>query len=198
VELSHRFSVPASPDRTWALFNDIGAVAGCFPGASIESADGDRCEGAVKVKLGPISLQYAGTATYVERLDSDRRMAIHAAGRDRRGQGTADATIAVGLTPEGEATLVEVTTDLAITGRPAQFGRAMIQDVSDRYLAQFVAAVSTRLQPTPEPQPAPADVDVAVLALGGLVRRNAGVLAAAGLALAVLALLRLANARGAN
>jgi carbon monoxide dehydrogenase subunit G len=198
VELKHRFSVPASPDRTWALFNDIGAVAGCFPGANIESADGDRCEGAVKVKLGPISLQYAGTAAYVERVDSDRRMAIHAAGRDRRGQGTADATIAVGLTPEGETTLVEVTTDLAITGRPAQFGRGMIQDVSDRYLAEFVEAVSAHLQPAPEPQRAPADVDVAALVLGGLVRRNAGVLAATALALAMFALLRLAIARGAD
>jgi carbon monoxide dehydrogenase subunit G len=202
MELRHRFSVPAPTDRTWAIFDDIGAVAGCFPGATIEAAAGDRCEGAVTIKLGPIALQYAGTATYVERVEAERRIAIRATGRDRRGQGTADATLDVILAPEGEATLVEVTTDLAITGRPAQFGRGMIEDVSDRYLAKFVTALSERLQPAPERPPgaggapAPGGVDVAALALGGVVRRHAGALAAAGLALAMVALLRRAIARG--
>ena len=205
MELRHHFSVPASLDETWAIFNDVGDVAGCFPGASIESVTGDRCEGSVKVKLGPISVQYNGSATFVERVESERRLTIHAAGKDRRGQGSADATLTVVLSVDGEATLVDVTTDLAITGKPAQFGRGMIQDVSDKYLGQFVHTLSDRLQPAPEappeeqsqprrPLPPPAaEIDVLATALPALLRRNAVALAAVSGVLTVLVLLRLIN-----
>jgi carbon monoxide dehydrogenase subunit G len=145
VELHHQFTVPASIEETWAAFNDMERVAPCFPGVTLESVTTDGCEGTVKVKLGPISQQYKGTATFVERSESDRRIGIKAGGKDKRGQGTADATITISLADDGGSTRVDVDTDLAITGKPAQFGRGMIQDVSDKYLEQFVATLSQRL-----------------------------------------------------
>ncbi|MCW2851482.1 MAG: hypothetical protein JWM84_1146 [Nocardioides sp.] len=153
MELQHKFSVPASTDETWDAFNDIGSVASCFPGATLLSVEGDQFEGAVKIKLGPISMQYTGTAEFLERDREAGRIVIRARGKDKRGQGTADATvtalIAAGI---GSSTDIAVTTDLAITGKPAQFGRGMIQDVSERLLTQFVDAVSRQLTaPAPDP-----------------------------------------------
>jgi uncharacterized protein len=204
VELTHHFTVPAMAAETWALFDDIGAVATCFPGATIESAADDRCEGSAKIKLGPISVQYSGSATVVERDEAAQRITIRAGGRDKRGQGTADATLTIALTPESTTTAVDVSTDLAITGRPAQFGRGMIQDVSDKYLAQFVENVSQRVAPAreasrndaaPSTEAPEVEIDVARMALAGVARRNAGALAVAGLALTLLSLLRLARGR---
>jgi carbon monoxide dehydrogenase subunit G len=152
MELQHRFNVPASIDETWEAFNDIGSIAGCFPGATLLKVEGDRFDGTVKIKLGPISMQYSGTAEFVERDVAARRIVIHAGGKDKRGQGTADATVTALLAPgAGTSTDIEVNTDLAITGKPAQFGRGMIQDVSERLLTQFVDAVSRQLS-APEPE----------------------------------------------
>jgi carbon monoxide dehydrogenase subunit G len=195
VELTHCFTVPAPAADTWALFDDIGAVATCFPGAAIESAEGDRCEGSAKIKLGPIAVQYKGTATVVERDEGARRIVIRAGGRDKRGQGTADATLTIAMAPDDGTTAVDVATTLAITGKPAQFGRGMIQDVSDTYLAQFVENVSQRLASAAEParngaaHPPEVEIDVGRMALAGVARRNAGALVVAGLALALLAVL---------
>lgn len=172
MDLSHSFSVPTSVEATWAHFQDIGALAECFPGAQVtavgEDADGNPTfEGTCKVKLGPIALVYAGAGSFVERDEAGRRFVVDAKGRDKRGNGTAGAKVTVTMAAaDGGATQVDVVTDLAITGKPAQFGRGVMQDVSDKLLGQFVACLEQRLAdeaapaepaPTESPQAAPDD-----------------------------------------
>jgi len=147
MQLHHRFSVAAPIDVAWAAFNELEKVAPCFPGAELTSVDGDEFSGTCKVKLGPISLQYTGTGRFLERDDAAHRAVIEARGRDKRGNGTAGASVTAQLSPDGVATHVEVTTELSITGKPAQFGRGVMQDVSDRLLAQFVDCLQERLAP---------------------------------------------------
>ena len=145
MELEHQFTVPASVEVTWAAFNDPGRVAPCFPGATLISVEGDEFTGSAKIKLGPIALQYNGTGRYVERDESAHRAVIEAKGKDKRGNGTANATVTAQLSAAGDATSVHVTTDLAVTGKPAQFGRGVMQDVSDKLLEQFVTCLQATL-----------------------------------------------------
>jgi uncharacterized protein len=154
VELTHRFTVHTSVEETWSHFNDIASVAECFPGATVSSAEGDGFAGSVKVKLGPIALVYNGSGTFVEKDETAHRFVVEAKGKDKRGNGTAGATVSVsmrGSGDAGDATDVEVLTDLAITGKPAQFGRGVMQDVSDKLLGQFVACLEQRLTGPGEP-----------------------------------------------
>jgi len=145
MELKHHFSVPAPVDTTWATFMDLGGVATCFPGATVTAADGERFAGTVKVKLGPIAMLYAGSGTFVERDDTAHHAVIKADGKDKRGNGTAGATVTITLAPSsGSGTDVDVSTDLNVTGKPAQFGRGVMQDVSDKLLGQFVACLEQR------------------------------------------------------
>jgi uncharacterized protein len=147
VELTHRFTVPASLADTWAAFNDIESVAGCFPGATVTSVEGDDFTGTCKVKLGPIALVYGGTGSFTSKDEAAGTFALEAKGKDKRGNGTAGANVTAALTDAGGgSTEVEVVTDLHITGKPAQFGRGVIQDVSDKLLNQFVACLEQRLQ----------------------------------------------------
>ncbi len=141
MELTHDFTVPASIDDAWATFMDLERVGSCFPGATVTSVDESGFAGTVKVKLGPIALQYAGTGQFLERDDAGHRAVIEAKGKDKRGNGTAGATVTVQLAPSGEGTRIDVTTDLSVTGKPAQFGRGVMQDVSDKLLQQFVACI---------------------------------------------------------
>ncbi|KRB76844.1 carbon monoxide dehydrogenase [Nocardioides sp. Root190] len=163
MDLTHTFSVPTSLDDTWAHFQDIGALAECFPGAQVtavgEDAEGaPTFEGTCKVKLGPIALVYAGAGSFVERDEAAHRFVVDAKGRDKRGNGTAGAKVTVSMGSAGDATLVEVVTDLAITGKPAQFGRGVMQDVSDKLLGQFVTCLEQRLAADTAPvADAPAD-----------------------------------------
>lgn len=150
MQLQHRFTVAAPIEVTWAAFNDLERVAPCFPGAELTSVEGDDFTGACKVKLGPISLQYTGRGTFLERDETARRAVIEAKGKDKRGNGTAGALVTAQLRTDGDATVVEVTTDLNITGKPAQFGRGVMQDVSDRLLGQFVACLQDELLPSVE------------------------------------------------
>ncbi|NYJ00115.1 carbon monoxide dehydrogenase subunit G [Nocardioides thalensis] len=148
MELTHTFTVPTPVEETWAHFQDIAALAECFPGAQVTSAEGDTFEGTCKVKLGPIALVYTGSGTFTERDDAAHRFVVAAKGRDKRGNGTAGADVTLSMTApngSGGCTVVEVVTDLAITGKPAQFGRGVMQDVSDKLLGQFVACLEQRL-----------------------------------------------------
>jgi uncharacterized protein len=144
MELTHQFSVPGPVEQTWDRFGDIASLAECFPGAQVTSVDGDSFEGTVKVKLGPIALVYAGSGTFVSKDDAAHSFVVEAKGRDKRGNGTAGATVTVSMAATGDATDVEVRTDLSITGKPAQFGRGVMQDVSDKLLGQFVACLEQR------------------------------------------------------
>jgi carbon monoxide dehydrogenase subunit G len=145
MELTHTFTVPASVDETWAHFQDIESVAGCFPGATVTEVDGDDFKGSCKVKLGPIALVYSGTGSFVEKDEAAHRFVVDAKGKDKRGNGTAGATVTATMSDSSGSTDVTVVTDLAITGKPAQFGRGVIQDVSDRLLGQFVACLEQQV-----------------------------------------------------
>jgi carbon monoxide dehydrogenase subunit G len=166
VDLTHSFTVPTSIDETWAHFNDIAGVAECFPGATVTSVDGDTFSGSVKVKLGPIALVYNGSGTFLEKDESAHRFVVEAKGKDKRGNGTAAATVTLTMTPGGSAdagaTDVEVVTDLAITGKPAQFGRGVMQDVSDKLLGQFVACLEEQLSGSSQAEPGPVATDETV------------------------------------
>ena len=158
MELTHRFTVPTGVEETWAHFEDIASVAECFPGAQVTSADGDSFAGSVKVKLGPIALVYNGSGTFVEKDEEAKRFVVDAKGKDKRGNGTAGAHVTVSMADADGSTDVSVQTDLAITGKPAQFGRGVMQDVSDKLLGQFVACLEQRLtdggdEPDDVPQP---------------------------------------------
>jgi uncharacterized protein len=145
MELSHQFTVPVPVEEAWDHFQDIASVAECFPGAQVTSVEDSTFQGSVKVKLGPIALVYNGSGTFTEKDETAHRFVVDAKGKDKRGNGTAGATVTLEMTPNGESTEVSVDTDLAITGKPAQFGRGVMQDVSDKLLNQFVACLEQRM-----------------------------------------------------
>lgn len=167
MELTHSFTVPSSVDETWEHFQDIGALAECFPGAQVTSVgtteDGaPTFEGTCKVKLGPIALVYAGAGTFVQRDEAAHSFVVEAKGRDKRGNGTAGATVTLTMQPlpsASDGTTVEVLTELSVTGKPAQFGRGVMQDVSDKLLGQFVGCLEERLGAADEESEADAGAD---------------------------------------
>lgn len=141
MELTNDFQVALDVDRAWALLTDLERIAPCMPGAQLQEVEGDEYRGVVKVKVGPITAQYKGQATFVSRDDDAHVAVLRAEGRETRGQGNASATITATLTPAGEGTAVSVVTDLTITGRVAQFGRGVLADVSAKLLGQFVESL---------------------------------------------------------
>ncbi|HEX4430946.1 MAG TPA: SRPBCC family protein [Frankiaceae bacterium] len=152
MQLENSFTVPASPEEAWAVLLDVERVAPCMPGATLTGHDGDNFQGTVKVKVGPIAVSYRGTAAFVDRDDATHTVKIDAKGRETRGSGTANAKINCKLTPDGDGTRVEVITDLAITGKPAQFGRGVIGEVAGKVITQFADALAEEISsgtPTP-------------------------------------------------
>jgi carbon monoxide dehydrogenase subunit G len=155
VELQHSFSVPVDVDRAWAVLVDIEQVAPCMPGAALDTVDGDDFTGSVKVRLGPIGLTYKGKARFVEKDEAAHRAVIDAQGKDARGNGTAAATVTATLHPQDAGTRVEVNTDLAITGKPAQFGRGIMVDVGNKLIGQFADCLAGKLAKADGPAVAP-------------------------------------------
>lgn len=146
MELEHRFEVPVGIDAAWETLLDLEKVGPCFPGATVESVAGDEFTGTVKVKLGPIQLTYAGKATIVEKDAALHRARIEASGSAPRSGSTASMQITATATAvEKDRTAVDLQTVLAITGRPAQFGRGVMVDVGNKLIGQFADCVSTRL-----------------------------------------------------
>jgi carbon monoxide dehydrogenase subunit G len=138
MELTNDFRVAVPVERAWAVLTDVELIAPCLPGAQLQEVEGDEYRGVVKVKVGPITAQYKGQATFVSQ-DADAHVAVlRAEGRETRGQGNASATITATLTPDEGGTAVSVVTDLTITGKVAQFGRGVLADVSAKLLDQFV------------------------------------------------------------
>jgi carbon monoxide dehydrogenase subunit G len=146
VHLEHSFSVPVGIDEAWKVLLDIERIAPCMPGAALDSVDGDEFTGTVKVKLGPINLTYKGHASFVEKDEAARRAVIDARGRDARGNGTAAAKVTATLAEAGGTTNVQVSTELEITGKPAQFGRGVMEDVGNKLIGQFAKALAQTLQ----------------------------------------------------
>ncbi|WP_186760772.1 SRPBCC family protein [Arthrobacter alpinus] len=153
MELKHHFTVPTPLEETWHSFNQLEEIATCFPGATLTSVDGDTFTGTVKIKLGPIAMMYTGTGEFVSRDEAAHTVVIQASGKDKRGNGTAGATVTAVLIADGDNTTVDVSTDMNVTGKPAQFGRGVIQDVSDKLLEQFVQCVIGKAGADPVSEP---------------------------------------------
>ncbi|HMG29309.1 MAG TPA: SRPBCC family protein [Jiangellaceae bacterium] len=145
MQLEHEFTVPVPVDRAWEVLLDVETVAPCMPGASIDTVDGDSFTGKVKVKVGPITVAYAGNASFLEKDANAHRAVVEAKGRETRGSGTAAATVTAQMTDEGGSTRVNVLTDLAITGKPAQFGRGVMNDVGNKLIGQFADCLASTI-----------------------------------------------------
>jgi uncharacterized protein len=153
MKIDNEFTVSAPIEQAWAVLTDLEGIAPCMPGAVLTGREGDAFTGKVKIKVGPVTSEYAGTATFAEKDDAAHRAVIDAKGRDSRGAGNATAIITAQLQAEGDRTVVTVSTDLKITGKIAQFGSGMIQEVSKKLLGQFVACLETKLVAAPTEQP---------------------------------------------
>jgi uncharacterized protein len=138
MELINEFDVSVPIDTAWAVLTDVERIAPCLPGAQLQEIEGEEYRGIVKVKVGPITAQYKGRATFLESDSTAYRLVLDAAGRDTRGAGNASAIITAQLESAGSGTHVTVTTDLTVTGKVAQFGRGVLADVSAKILTQFV------------------------------------------------------------
>src|ERR1700722_19515546 len=139
IELDNSFTVPVPPEQAWDVLLDVERIAPCMPGASVTSVEGDEIEGQVKVKLGPLSLTYKGTAKFTDKDQASRTISIEAAGKETRGTGTASANEQDSLTPGAGVgrTLVSIHPSLNVTGKPAQFGRSLLPEVSGKLIQQF-------------------------------------------------------------
>ncbi|MER5793090.1 SRPBCC family protein, partial [Streptomyces sp. NPDC001980] len=180
MELHHEFSVPVPVEDAWQALLDIERVAPCLPGAVVEDYDGRTVTGSVKVRVGPVTVTYRGTAVFEEQDETAHRMVLAASGRETRGQGTARATVTGTLTERDGGTAVSVRTDLTVTGRPAQFGRGVLSEVGDRLVGQFADCLATRLAERPPgtggaPEPLGEDVGDAAPAEPLDLLRTAGV-----------------------
>jgi carbon monoxide dehydrogenase subunit G len=198
MRLNSSFKVPVPVDEAWRVILDYPRVARCMPGATVTDVVGDDVLGRVKVKLGPVSITYQGKVTFAEKDERHHRIVASAAGREVRGGGTASAEVTALLTDAGDATEISVSTDLNITGKPAQFGRSVVAEVSERLIAQFAENLARELEggeaagepansaaataTAPPPAPARAETDslnLLRLAGGPVLKRLAPVLVAA-------------------
>lgn len=156
MELNNEFRVGVSVPEAWKVLTDVERIAPMLPGAQLQEVEGDEYRGVVKVKVGPITAQYKGSATFLEKDESAGRVVLKASGRDTRGQGNASATITATMVPDGDGTRVSVSTDLTVTGKVAQFGRGVLADVSAKLIGQFVDALEADLKASAGPAPAEA------------------------------------------
>ena len=164
MELDNSFTVPVPPEQAWDVLLDVKRIAPCMPGATVDEVDGDVINGHIKVKVGPVSLTYRGTATFTERDADARVVVLEASGKETRGAGTASATVRASLEPDasGNSTLVTMHTTMNVTGRPAQFGRGVMVEVGGKLVDQFAANLATLLGEEGPGSAAAADGGVAV------------------------------------
>jgi uncharacterized protein len=163
MELDNSFSVPVPPEQAWDVLLDVKRIAPCMPGATVDGVEGDVINGHIKVKVGPVSLTYRGTATFTERDADARVVVLEASGKETRGAGTASATVRAALEPDssGNGTLVTMHTTMNVTGRPAQFGRGVMVEVGGKLVDQFAANLATLLGEEGPDRTAAADGGVA-------------------------------------
>ncbi|MET0494076.1 MAG: SRPBCC domain-containing protein [Actinoplanes sp.] len=154
MKITNEFTVRTPIDRAWQVLTDLPGIAPCMPGAQLTGVQGDTYAGRVKVKVGPVVSDFAGTARFVEKDEETGRAVIDAKGRDSRSAGNAAALVTAQLTANGNSTLVSVDTDLKISGKLAQFGSGMIKEVSGKLLGQFVTNLEAKLAAEETP-PAP-------------------------------------------
>jgi uncharacterized protein len=145
MKINNEFTVGVPVGEAWSVMLDLERIAPCLPGAAIQESEGEEYQGTMKVKIGPITANYKGTAKFEETDEKNRRAVLKATGRDARGQGTASATIVSTLHEEGDDTRVRVETDMRLTGRAAQFGRGIAQDVATKMLGQFAECLEREI-----------------------------------------------------
>ena len=154
MQLENSFSVSAPADRVFAYLLDVTKVVGCVPGAELtEVVDQSTFKGKVKVKVGPITVAYSGTARISERDDSRRTATLTAEGRETTGPGSARATATMQVEPSGEGSQIKIATDYHVAGRVAQFGRGVMEDVSKRLVQEMASCIQANLKsgdPVPE------------------------------------------------
>jgi carbon monoxide dehydrogenase subunit G len=160
MKIENKFAVGVPLERAWEALTDLEGLAPCLPGAQLTGVEDDVYKGRVRVKVGPVISQFNGTARFVEQDPVAHTAKISAKGRDTRG-GNAAATIAIRLEPDGAGTKADVTTDLSITGKLAQFGSGMIKEISEKLLGQFVQNFEAKLAAGPGAAEAPADAPAA-------------------------------------
>lgn len=145
MELQHEFTVPVPVERAWPVLLDVERVAPCMPGATLESVDGDEITGRLKVKVGPITVTYRGKARFANKDEAAHSVTIEGSGKESRGTGTASATVDAQLHGAGDSTRVTVHTNLNVTGRPAQFGRNVMGEVSGKLIGRFAECLAEEL-----------------------------------------------------
>jgi uncharacterized protein len=144
MEMDHSFTVPVPPDQAWDVLLDVERIAPCMPGATVDDVDGDVVNGRIKVKVGPVSLTYKGTAKFTERDSEAHVVVLEASGKETRGAGTASANVRASMVPDASGSGTEVTmhTTMNVTGRPAQFGRGVMVEVGSKLVEQFAQNLS--------------------------------------------------------
>ena len=145
MELKNEFRVSVPVERAWATLTDVEYIAPCMPGAQLTEIDGDDFKGQVKVKVGPITAQYKGSAKFLQKIEEEHRVILEATGRDTRGAGNASAEVTAEMVADGEGTKITISTDLKVTGKVAQFGRGVMADVSEKLIGQFVNSLEKKL-----------------------------------------------------
>ena len=145
MKLENEFTVEAPVEEAWEVMLDLERVTPCLPGAALKGESGDEYKGVMTIKMGPVSQKYDGTVHYEETDEANRRAVLRADGKDARGQGTARATITSTLYDEGGSTRVTVETDMHITGKAAQFGRGMQQEVATKIFDQFAECLGREI-----------------------------------------------------
>jgi len=144
--ITNAFEVAEPSEKVWSFFDDIPQVASCLPGAELTDELGDdKYRGKVAVRMGPVKLQFAGTAEITERDDAAKRIVVDANGADEKGRGQAAMLVTATLTPMPRGTKVDVSQDLQLSGAAAQYGRGMIADVSAILMRDFATNMQTRI-----------------------------------------------------
>lgn len=137
MQLHHEFALPVPLEQAWDTLLDVPRVARCMPGATLDRADGDEFSGRVTLKVGPLRMSYRGDARITERDERARRLVLNAVGKESRGAGTAEATVTVALSAQDGGTRAVLDTELALTGRAAQFGQGLVSEVAGTVIGQF-------------------------------------------------------------
>ncbi len=152
LELTNEFFVPVSIDRAWQVLTDVERIAPCMPGAQLEEIEGNEYRGSVKIKVGPISAQYKGAATFLEQDDVRKVAKLKGEGRDSKGQGNASVIVTMSLIEQSPtSTKVTIHNELSISGKVAQFARMnVVSEISNKLLGQFVDCLEHNVLANPE------------------------------------------------
>jgi uncharacterized protein len=158
LQIENSFEVGAPPDRVYAFLLDVNRVVGCVPGAELsEVVDPNTFKGKVKIKVGPVTVAYAGTARITGRDEASRTATLEGEGRETTGPGNARAKATMRVEESDAGSKVTVSTDFTVAGRVAQFGRGLMEDVSKSLVAQMAACIKSQLETAEQPPAPPAE-----------------------------------------